>query len=148
MAALLADHVPAAASHPLAGVHHPGPHLAEDLRPGVRDDVRRPRLRHRHAEPLHVDRHFPAVPLRARRGDRDRAALDGRDPDRALPGVEPARRDRAMSILVSAAPRARSRFNPLRARLYLFLVVLAVLYLPPLFSLIVTSLKATAELAR
>src|SRR3989440_2096854 len=148
MAALLADHVPAAASHPLAGVHHPGPHLAEDLRPGVRDDVRRPWLRHRHAEPLHVDRHLPAVPLRARRGDRDRAALDGRDPDRALPGVEPARRDRAMSILVSAAPRARSRFTPMRAGLYLLLVVLAVFYLTPVFAIIVTPLKGLAELPR
>src|SRR2546423_1899078 len=148
MAALLADHVPAAASHHAVGRHHPGAHLADDLRPGVGNAVRRPRYRHRHAEPLHVDRHLPAVPLRARRGDRDRAALDGRDPDRALPGVEPARRDRAMSILVSAAPRARSRFTPMRAGLYLLLVVLAVFYLTPVFAIIVTSLKATAELAR
>ncbi|TMF20764.1 MAG: carbohydrate ABC transporter permease, partial [Chloroflexi bacterium] len=53
-----------------------------------------------------------------------------------------------MSILVSAAPRARSRFTPMRAGLYLLLVVLAVFYLTPVFAIIVTSLKATAELAR
>jgi len=43
-----------------------------------------------------------------------------------------------MSILVSAAPRARSRFTPMRAGLYLLLVVLAVFYLTPVFGIIVT----------
>jgi len=53
-----------------------------------------------------------------------------------------------MSILVSAAPRARSRFTPMRAGLYLLLLMLAVFYLVPVFAIIVTSLKGTVELAR
>jgi len=53
-----------------------------------------------------------------------------------------------MSILVPAAPRARSRFTPMRAGLYLLLLMLAVFYLVPVFAIIVTSLKGTVELAR
>jgi glucose/mannose transport system permease protein len=53
-----------------------------------------------------------------------------------------------VSSLAPAANRARARLNPTRIALYVVLVLLAVFYLTPVFAIIVTSLKTTAELAR
>jgi glucose/mannose transport system permease protein len=53
-----------------------------------------------------------------------------------------------VSSLAPAATRARARLNPTRIALYVVLVLLAVFYLTPVFAIIVTSLKTTAELAR
>jgi glucose/mannose transport system permease protein len=53
-----------------------------------------------------------------------------------------------MSVLVSTSPRPRARLSPIRVGLYLLLAILAIFYLTPVFAIVVTSLKTTAELAR
>jgi len=53
-----------------------------------------------------------------------------------------------MSLLAPAATPSRARFSPMRIALYLVLILLAIFYLTPVFAIIITSLKTTAELAR
>jgi glucose/mannose transport system permease protein len=52
-----------------------------------------------------------------------------------------------MSVLAPAA-RPRARLTPLRMALYVVMIALAIFYLTPVFAIVITSLKTTAELAR
>src|SRR6267143_734208 len=147
MAVVPLRRVSAAAPDHAFRCHHPRAHLTQDLRPRLRDDVRRSGLLDRHAGPEHVHHHLPAGSLRPRCRDRHCAAADGRAPDRALPGLELARGDRAVSVLVST-PRPRTRLRPSTVVVYMLLVVLAVFYLMPMFAIVVTSLKSFVEVSR
>ena len=53
-----------------------------------------------------------------------------------------------MSVLAPAAARPGARLSPLRIALYVVMIALGVFYLTPVFAIIITSLKTTAELAR
>jgi glucose/mannose transport system permease protein len=53
-----------------------------------------------------------------------------------------------MSVLAAAGRPPRGRLSPLRIALYVVMIALGIFYLTPVFAIVVTSLKTTAELAR
>src|SRR5207244_5086015 len=120
------------------------PHLAEDLRPRLRDDLRRPGLRDRHAEPVHVGRGLSAEPVRPWSGDRDGPPHHGRAVDRALPRLEPAVGGRTLS---TAAAVARSPFRPARLITYALLLVVTASYVRPVYVMLVPPFASLLELS-
>ena len=133
--------------------HRPaGLRLAQDVRPGLRAHAWWPRPVQRPAIDLHVRDHLQEQPVGARRGG---GGADAAGLGRRGGAVHPVRAAAAQRMTATTLPTAPTARPPVRRRprvtrrrvaLYALLIGLAILYLIPVYVVLVGSMKTGTEI--